>query len=177
MSTTGLAIGAIVLSVLVAERAFAQAIETPDRLVTASGPPTEAPAGFDGTSNGLVDAATHAEDLEAFDGAEEIDEGLGPLYNAQACRECHQTPISGAASQVTELRVGHVGRTGRFVDPAIPIDNGNGVVRGRSLVADRAICPNRDVPDVQLQQRVPASETIRSTCRSRRSATAFSRPS
>jgi len=161
MNTTRLTIGVVVLSVFVVERTFAQAVETADVLAPASGLATEAPAGFDGVSNGLVDAATHSEDLDAFDGAEEIDEGLGPLYNAQDCRECHQTPISGAASQVTELRVGHFGRTGRFVNPSIPIDNGNEIIRDRSLGNDRAICPSRDFPDVQLQQRVPQSELIR----------------
>jgi CxxC motif-containing protein (DUF1111 family) len=160
MNTTRLTIGAIVLSLLLVERTFAQGVETPDVLVPPSGPATEAQAGFDGTSNGLVDAATHARDLEVFDEAEGIDDGLGPLYNAQACRECHQTPISGAASQVSELRVGHFGRFGRFVNPSIAIDNGNDVIRDRSLVNDRAICPNSDFPNVQLQQRVPAGETI-----------------
>ncbi len=109
MNTTRLMIAVVVLSALVVERTFAQGAETADVLAPAHGPASEAPAGFDGVSNGLVDAATHAEDLEAFDGAEEIDEGLGPLYDAQACRECHQTPISGAASQVSELRVGPSG--------------------------------------------------------------------
>ena len=160
MNTKRLTIFAIVLSAFVVERTFAQGVETVDVLADPSGPAEEAPTGFDGVSNGLVDAATHEEDLEAFDGAEEIDEGLGPLYNAQACRECHQSPISGAASQITELRVGHFGRSGRFVNPSIPIDNGNETIRGRSLVSDRAICPNRDFPNVHLQQRVPASETI-----------------
>lgn len=115
--------------------AFAQTVETLDVLATARGPATEAPAGFDGLSNGLVDAATHAEDLEAFEGAEDVDEGLGPLYNAQACRECHQAPISGAGSQITELRVGHLGRNGRFVDPDLPINNGEEMIRARSLAA------------------------------------------
>jgi CxxC motif-containing protein (DUF1111 family) len=32
-------------------------------------------------------------------------DGLGPLYNAQSCRECHQNPTSGGPSQITELRV------------------------------------------------------------------------
>ena len=30
-----------------------------------------------------------------------------PIYNAQSCAECHQNPVSGGISQVTELRAGH----------------------------------------------------------------------
>jgi CxxC motif-containing protein (DUF1111 family) len=131
-----------------------------DRLTTAREAPREAPTGFDGDHNGMVDAATFALDLEAFDGAEEVDEGLGPVYNAQACRECHQAPISGAGSQITELRVGHLDRRGNFVNPAIPMSDGS-VVRDRSLIADRTICPNGTHPQHTAQQRVPASENIR----------------
>src|SRR5437879_7999030 len=76
----------------------------------------EAPTGFDNRSNGTVDDSTHQADQDAFDEVEEIADGLGPLYNAQACRECHQNPTSGAASQITELRVGHLGPDGRFQD-------------------------------------------------------------
>jgi hypothetical protein len=106
-------------------------------------PIDEAPTGFDDKSNGLVDDATHAADLETFDEIEVIADGLGPLYNAQACRECHQDPTSGGASQVTELRVGHRGPNGRFENPSIPIARGTEVITGRSLVNDRAICPQR----------------------------------
>jgi CxxC motif-containing protein (DUF1111 family) len=113
----------------------------------------EAPTGFDGIPNGLVDQATHDEDREEFDGVEGPVDGLGPLYNAQSCRECHQNPISGGWSQVTELRVGHRGRDGRFVNPQIPLANGE-VIANRSLVNDRAICP-------EVQMRVPDSATVR----------------
>jgi CxxC motif-containing protein (DUF1111 family) len=121
----------------------------------------EAPTGFDDKSNGMVDEVTHASDKDAFDEVENIDDGLGPLYNAQSCRECHQNPVSGAASQVTELRVGHRGPDGRFRNPRIPIARGTEVITGRSLVNDRAICPNGEFPDSEIQQRVPISETVR----------------
>ena len=52
--------------------------------------PTEAPTGFDNKSNGMVDDATHQADQEKFDEIEGVPDGLGPLYNAQSCRECHQ---------------------------------------------------------------------------------------
>ena len=130
--------------------------------VAASAAP-EAPTGFDNKSNGLVDEATHQADLAKFDTVEQLADGLGPLYNAQACRECHQSPVSGGSSQVSELRVGHPGSDGHFHNPEIPIAHGAEVITGRSLVNDRAICPNAAYPNTEIQQRVPDSETIRTT--------------
>src|SRR6266581_2010936 len=121
----------------------------------------EAPDGFDNKTNGMVDDATHAADQAKFDESDGIDEGLGPVYNAQSCRECHQNPTSGGPSQVTELRVGHNGSHGEFVNPEIPIARGTEVIKGRSLVNDRAICPNAAFPGTEIQERVPDSEKIR----------------
>src|SRR3984893_9575369 len=121
----------------------------------------DAPTGFDNKTNGIVDDATHQDDQTKFDEVEQISDGLGPLYNAQSCRECHQSPVSGAASQITELRVGHQGPDGRFRTPDIPIAHGAEVITGRSLVNDRAICPNTTFPDKEIQERVPETESIR----------------
>jgi CxxC motif-containing protein (DUF1111 family) len=133
-------------------------------ILSASAPESrEAPTGFDNQSNGLVDDATHQTDRNAFEAVLQIAEGLGPLYNAQSCRECHQNPVSGAASQVSELRVGHLGPDGRFRNPEIPINHGSEVITGRSLVNDRAICPNAAFPHTEIQERVPDTETIRTT--------------
>jgi CxxC motif-containing protein (DUF1111 family) len=123
----------------------------------------EAPAGFDDLSNGFVDAATHKTDAEKFDEVEAVADGLGPLYNAQSCRECHQNPQSGGGSQVAELRVGHLGPDRRFQNPDIPINHGAQTISGRTLVNDRAICPNAAFPDTEIQERVPDSETVRTT--------------
>ena len=122
---------------------------------------TEAPAGFDNRSNGLVDEATHQADLGTFDAVFQVAEGLGPLYNAQSCRECHQNPVSGGASQIPELRVGHLDRDGHFQNPQIPIAHGADVIRGRSLVNERAVCPNMAFPNAEIQERVPDAETVR----------------
>jgi len=105
--------------------------------------PTEAPAGFsEHETNGLVDQATHDEALEEFSGVEGIVDGLGPVYNAQSCRECHQNPVTGGISQVTELRAGHFdGRN--FIDHP-----------GNSLINDRAI-------DASIQERVLAGNEVR----------------
>lgn len=127
-------------------------------------PPPSGPnalAGFDNLSNGLVSDSIHAANLAVFDEAEEIDEGLGPLYNAQSCRECHQNPVSGAASQVSELRVGHNAPDGKFQNPDLPIGRGTVVIASRTLVNDRAICPNAQFPDSEIQERVPDAENIR----------------
>src|SRR5437867_7105082 len=124
---------------------------------------TEAATGFDDRSNGMVDDSTHQADQTAFDEVEEIADGLGPLYNAQSCRECHQNPTSGGPSQISELRVGHLGPDGQFRDADIPIARGAVVISGRTLVNDRATCPNAAFPDSEIQERVPDTETIRTT--------------
>src|SRR6266478_141494 len=130
-------------------------------LVSANTQFPDAPTGFDNKANGVVDDGTHQADQMKFDEVEQLSDGLGPLYNAQSCRECHQSPVSGAASQVTELRVGHQGPDGRFRTPEIPIAHAAEVITGRSLVNDRAICPNAAFADIEIQERVTETEKIR----------------
>jgi len=125
-------------------------------------PLLEAPTGFDNSSNCLVDEGTHQSYRAKFDSVEQIADGLGPLYNAQSCRECHQDPVSGGSSQVSELRVGHLDRDGHFQNAQIPIAHGTEVISGRSLVNDRAICPNAAFPNTEIHERVPDTETVRS---------------
>jgi CxxC motif-containing protein (DUF1111 family) len=126
-------------------------------------PSADAPAGFDNKSNGLVDDATHQVDQVKFEEVENISDGLGPLYNAQSCRECHQNPVSGGGSQVTELRVGHEGPQHRFENPEIPIARGAEIITGRTLVNDHAICPSGSFPTTEIQERVPDGENVRTT--------------
>jgi hypothetical protein len=132
-------------------------------LIFASAPNTDAPTGFDNNSNGMVDDATHQVDLAKFDDTETVADGLGPLYNAQSCRECHQNPTSGGTSQVAELRVGHQGPDHLFHNPDIPIAHGAEIITGRTLVNDRSICPNAAFPDTEIQEHVPNSENIHTT--------------
>ena len=132
-------------------------------LATAAQQYPEAPTGFDNKSNGVADDATHQDDQVKFDEVEGLADGLGPLYNAQSCRECHQNPTSGGPSQITELRVGHLGPNRRFQNPEIPIARGTETITGRSLVNLRAICPSEAFPNTEIQERVPDSETIRTT--------------
>ena len=103
----------------------------------------EAPTGFDNRTNGLTDQATFDADLRIFEERDTVADGLGPVYNAQSCAECHQNPVTGGASQVTVLRAGHRDRAGNFV--AAP---------GGSLIHDRAIHP-------AIQESVPDGENIR----------------
>ncbi len=102
---------------------------------------TEAPTGFDGLTNGMVSQAQFDLDKETFEGREDIEDGLGPLYNAQACAECHQTPVTGGTSQITELRVG---RYDGFTFTDRP---------GGSLINDRAI-------NAAIQERVGGEDNV-----------------
>ena len=129
--------------------------------------PTEAPAGFDtptlsqnpgsqSTSNGLAQPPgdSYANDQKVYETTHDLSTGLGPVFNARACVECHQNPVSGGASQFTELRVGHHDTNGNFVNPTIPINDGANTIAGRSIVNDRAVIP-------QAQEHIPATEDIR----------------
>src|SRR6202158_1966322 len=117
--------------------------------------PAEAVTGFDALSNGFSDPDRRTADQKFFEEGEHIaPDCLWPLYNAQSCRECHQTPVTGAASQVAELRVGHLDAHGQFQNPQIPINHGAEIIKDRNLVNDRAIC-------AEIQERVPETETVR----------------
>ena len=102
---------------------------------------TEAPAGFDNLTNGFESQTQFDLDKANFDEREEIADGLGPLYNAQACAECHQNPVSGATSQITELRKGRFDGV-TFTDPP-----------GGSLNNDRAI-------NAAIQERVLGADNV-----------------
>lgn len=106
---------------------------------------SEAPAGFDNITNGHTTQTQFDLDRDTFDEVELIEDGLGPVYNAQACRECHQNPVSGSSSQITELRVGRIDYFGNFYDRP-----------GGSLINDRAI-------DAKIQERVAGEDTVRAT--------------
>jgi CxxC motif-containing protein (DUF1111 family) len=125
---------------------------------------TEAPSAFstpsfDGehsVSNGIAEPPgdTYALDQQIYEENHSARQDLGPAYNATACVSCHENPSSGGASQITELRVGHNDQNGNFVNPTIFINDGLDTISGRSIVNDRATCP-------QAQEHVPATENIR----------------
>ena len=68
-------------------------------------------------SNGFTTNAVFAADEAIFMEEEDIGVGLGPVYNARSCVDCHAQPNVGGTSQVTELRVGHTDVNGNFVNP------------------------------------------------------------
>ena len=131
---------------------------------------SEAPAGFNtpsfnsaaSVSNGADEPAgdTFALDQQIFERNHQVksdissETGLGPVYNGTACVTCHENPNTGGASQITELRVGHTDANGNFVNPTISINDGQNTITGRSIVNDRAICP-------QAQEHIPPTENIR----------------
>ena len=126
------------------------ALSTATRFRVQSQAATEAPAAFDNQPVPGFFAGTTAQQQAEFDAVklafEEVDEiadGLGPVYNAQSCRECHQNPVTGAISQITEFRSGHLDANGNFVDTV-----------GGSLINDRAT-------NAQIQERRPTNaETV-----------------
>jgi CxxC motif-containing protein (DUF1111 family) len=89
-----------------------------------------APAGFDNLTNGFVDQPTFDAVKEVFEERDDIAKGLGPLYNAQSCAECHQTPITGGISQITELRAG------RFFGGVFTDHPGGSLINDRAIGAD-----------------------------------------
>lgn len=130
-------------------------------------PPSEAPAGFDtptvaqdpgsqSMSNGILEPPgdSYALDQTRYERIHDASSGLGPVFNARACSDCHQNPVSGGASQFTELRAGHRDSTGTFVNPTIPINDGAATIGGRSIVNDRALVP-------EAQEHIPATENLR----------------
>jgi Tol biopolymer transport system component/CxxC motif-containing protein (DUF1111 family) len=108
---------------------------------------TEAPQGFDQT-NGFElqgDANTRGTflgDKAVFEKRDTKETGLGPVYNAQSCAECHQNRATGGVSQILEIRAGHSAPNGTFV-PA----------PGGSLIQTRSI-------NTKQQERVPDGPRI-----------------
>src|SRR5215510_5659690 len=102
------------------------ALSTASRFTVEAQRGAEAPAGFENLTNGFVDQAQFDLDRATFAKQLQIPDGLGPVYNAQSCGECHQNPVTGGISQITELRAGHFDGV-NFVDHV-----------GGSLINDRA---------------------------------------
>src|SRR5260370_75442 len=139
---------------------------------------SEAPTGMDTltTDPTFADQATHDGDRATFEERDDVLKGLGPVYNAQSCAECHQNPVSGGISQISELRAGHNDGSGNFVPATLTINDGGGLpgvtIANRSLINQRAICPGVvtdpvthavifNHPNEQAQERVPGAETVR----------------
>jgi CxxC motif-containing protein (DUF1111 family) len=120
-------------------------------------PPKEAPTGYANVTNGFDKQGAPFETLNednvvplrsfndnrfVFEEVEKEADGLGPTYNAQSCRECHQNIVTGGASQVTVQRAGHV-TDGAFFDS-----------QGGSLIHSRAT-------DARIVELVPDLDIVR----------------
>ena len=118
---------------------------------------TEAPTGFDNLTNGFTEQGPDFESLNEdnvvalrsfndnrfiFEEVEKIQDGLGPTYNAQSCRECHQNVVTGGASQVAELRSGRT-EDGQFFESL-----------GGTLIHSRATYPGL------VEQITPEDNTV-----------------
>jgi len=118
---------------------------------------TEAPTGFDSRTNGFSPQGPPYETLNEdnvvalrsfndnrfiFEKTEDADDGVGPTYNAQSCRECHQNVATGGASQGAEHRTGHMDLDIFFESP------------GGALIQSRATHPD-------IVERVAVEDDIR----------------
>jgi CxxC motif-containing protein (DUF1111 family) len=105
----------------------------------------EAPAAFDNKTNGFDPQGPAFDSLNedtvialrsfndnrfVFEEVEGIADGLGPTYNAQSCRECHQNIVTGGASQVAEHRTGRLDLL-QFVESV-----GGSLIQSRATNAD-----------------------------------------
>lgn len=119
--------------------------------------PSEAPAGFDNLTNGYLPQGPDFDAIDedtvsplasfndarfVFEEAETAEDGLGPTYNAQSCRECHQNVVTGSGSQVAEHRTGRLVR-GQFFESL-----------GGSLIHSRSTHPD-------IVERVATQDSIR----------------
>jgi len=81
--------------------------------------------------------------LEDFREIEEASEGLGPLFNGTGCASCHNVPVIGGGSPMTEMRAGARDASGEFR-----------VVGGTTLYQLFSI------PDHRCQSQVPVDATV-----------------
>src|ERR1700747_857188 len=122
--------------------------------------PTEAPAGFEtptlvqnpgsqSTSNGIAEPSGdgYALDQASFEQEHDASTGLGPVFNARACVDCHQNPVSGGSRQFTEIPAGHKDANGNFVAATVPINDGANIIANRSIINDRALIPQAQGPN------------------------------
>ena len=106
---------------------------------------TGAPTGFDNLTNGFDQQGPPFEQINEdtvkplrsfndnrfiFEEVETIADGLGPTYNAQSCRECHQNVVTGGASQIAEHR------TGRLAEGAFFESLGGSLIQSRATHPD-----------------------------------------
>ena len=90
----------------------------------------------------MIPLRSFNDDRFIFEEVEGVSDGLGPIYNAQSCRECHQNVVTGGASQIAEHRTGRM-QNGAFFES-----------QGGSLIGSRTTYPD-------IQERVEFEDSIR----------------
>src|ERR1700733_13408572 len=134
---------------------------------------SEAPSGFDGQTNGTASQTAMDTAAGVFSEIETPEKGLGPIYNATSCVECHQKMAIGGAAGPPVRRAGHVSRgehsrdnylhdsrrrsdtngsSGTFAAATAILTNGENIP-DRSLINQRAICAD-------VQSHVGAAENV-----------------
>src|ERR1700730_5282790 len=134
---------------------------------------SEAPAGFDGQTNGTASQSAMDTAAGVFTEIETPEKGLGPIYNATSCVECHQNMATGGAAQNMVLRDGQDSRgdhsrdnylhdlrrrsdtngsSATFTAATAILTNGD-TIPDRSLINQRAICAD-------VQSHVSTAENI-----------------
>jgi CxxC motif-containing protein (DUF1111 family) len=93
---------------------------------------------------------------EEFREPEDVDDGLGPVFNGRACGECHNVPALGGGSERLVTRFGTT--TDGAFDPLARL--------GGSLVQNRAIGPQDGSPHRFRPEGVPREATVVSRRRS-----------
>ena len=90
------------------------------------------------------DAAT-----DEFTGPEAIGDGLGPIFNAAGCGECHLVPLLGGGSQIAEKRAG------RFLNNIFTDHPGGSLIQDRanSGATQETVFPGHNV--VTLRASIP----------------------
>ena len=129
---------------------------------------TDAETGFDNQTNGYLDQGPEYDTLTEdsvialrsfndnrfiFEEVETVQDGLGPVYNAQSCRECHQNVVTGSGSQITEQRTG-MKRRNEFVESL-----GGSIIQSRATHPDlvELVEPEDDVRTFRLSTSVLGS--------------------
>src|SRR5215213_4647342 len=150
------------------------ATATMSTLESCTQPPfSEAPAkGFDDETNGLIPQGQPLEDCvdpipgsfeddkAIFEEVDEVADGLGPVYNAQACRECHQNPVTGAISQINELRAGHTVDSTFFDAPGGSLINNRGIPTPNYADAHKSAKVQERVPPLYTAAIIPGGSAI-----------------
>ena len=87
---------------------------------------------------------------DEFREAENVDDGLGPVFNDRACGACHNVPVLGGGSERLVTRIGTI-VNGRF-DPLTRF--------GGSLLQNRGIGPQDGSPHAFRGELAPPAATI-----------------